>query len=251
LSHEYAYTYERTHTQRLSWLQNWYCRLKLYLYQKLETSLYTKKDVPACQFEAVSPALRDHLIKTYDMNPSAVTIACDDIPQPISIQKRKQWRIKTRTLLGIPSDVHLYCYNGSAKPWQLSDLFFSFCQDTIAADAKAHLLIISQDIEQYKKLIPVTHIPAERCHFICTEQNMLYQYLCAADTGLAFRDATLLNWVARPTKLLEYQAVGLRILHNGTIAWVAESARNQHCYVPRSAPISEQRRAADRHVQNR
>jgi len=53
----------------------------------------------------------------------------------------------------------------------------------------------------------------------------LYVYLAAADYGLLFRHKDIINWVSRPTKMLEYQAVGLKIIHNNTIEWLSENKK--------------------------
>ena len=50
----------------------------------------------------------------------------------------------------------------------------------------------------------------------------VYKYLAAGDYGLLFREPDVVNWVSRPTKMLEYQAVGLKIIHNKTVAWLAD-----------------------------
>lgn len=206
-------------------------RLKLFLYKQLETTLYAQQNISTLTFEAVSPALRDHLITTYStLKPETITLAYDDIPQPIEHKKRKLWRRQTRAELGIAADALVYCYNGSSKPWQCPVDFFTFCRGEIATNMNAHLLVLSQDSEQFKKLLTTTDIPTERYHLVCVEHDAIYRYMAAADIGLVFRQATLLNWVSRPTKLLEYQAVGLQIIHNATIAWLAESARNQQRY---------------------
>lgn len=206
-------------------------RLKLFLYKQLEAKLYAQQNTGTVTFEAVSPALREHLITTYStLKPETITLAYDDIPQPISQQQRKVWRRQTRAELGIPADALVYCYNGSAKPWQCPVDFFTFCKREIASNLKAHLLVLSQDYEQFKKLLPTTGIPTERYHLVCVEHDAIYRSMAAADIGLVFRQTSLLNWVSRPTKLLEYQAVGLQIIHNATIAWLAESARNQQRY---------------------
>jgi len=36
---------------------------------------------------------------------------------------------------------------------------------------------------------------------------------------MLFREQTIVNWTSRPTKLLEYQAVGLEVVHNNTVAY--------------------------------
>lgn len=233
-AHEYVYTHEKQPTNKrgiMNLIDRCHYHAKLRLLKRLETRLYAEKNSSQLMFEAVSPALREHLVTTYPtLNPQAITLAYDDIPQPVPLQKRKQWRLKTRAELAIPADAHLYCYNGSAKPWQCPDSFFTFCRAEIAPNEHAHLLILSHDHEDFVRLMPHTQIPAERYHSVSVSHDKIYQYLAAADTGILFRDATLLNWVSRPTKVLEYQAVGLTILHNATIAWLAESARNHKIY---------------------
>jgi hypothetical protein len=51
---------------------------------------------------------------------------------------------------------------------------------------------------------------------------MIYHYLAAADIGIIFRKPHIINWISRPTKILEYQAVGLKIIHNNTVAMLAD-----------------------------
>ena len=35
------------------------------------------------------------------------------------------------------------------------------------------------------------------------------------------REKDIINCVSRPTKMLEYQSAGLKIVHNNTVAWLA------------------------------
>lgn len=223
LAEEYAFE----HQQQRS---HWYYRLKIYLYANLESYVYRSHTTQQISIEAVSPALRSHLIATYTLSAQEVMIACDDIPSAIPATKRAAWSRDSRALLGIPAKAYVYCYNGSAKPWQCPAIFFTFCKEKIASDPNAHLLIITQDSEEFATMLPATTIPYERCHIVSAEHQEVYYYLAAANSGLIFRDATLLNWVSRPTKVLEYHAAGLHIIHNKTIAWLIESARNQQPY---------------------
>ena len=50
----------------------------------------------------------------------------------------------------------------------------------------------------------------------------IYKYLSAADYGIIFREINVLNWISRPTKALEYEAVGLKIIHNNTVKWLVD-----------------------------
>jgi hypothetical protein len=56
--------------------------------------------------------------------------------------------------------------------------------------------------------------------------GMIYRYLAACDIGLIFREPHLINWTSRPTKVLEYQAAGLEIVHNNTIDFLQTKQTN-------------------------
>ena len=83
------------------------------------------------------------------------------------------------------------------------------------------LLILSQDAVAFQSLFARYAVPAERVRLLSVKPADLLRYLCAADAGMLLRQPDVVNWVSRPTKLLEYQAVGLHIIHNGTIAMLA------------------------------
>ena len=47
-----------------------------------------------------------------------ITIAQNDIPPHIDADHLAQWRKEIRIKLNISLNAIVYCYNGSAKPWQ-------------------------------------------------------------------------------------------------------------------------------------
>ena len=57
---------------------------------------------------------------------------------------------------------------------------------------------------------------------LSAKQDDVFRYLSVADAGLLFREKNVVNWVSRPTKMLEYRSVGLKIIHNNTVAWLSE-----------------------------
>jgi hypothetical protein len=71
-----------------------------------------------------------------------------------------------------------------------------------------------------EKIINKFQIPVNRYFVLSVEPKKLDRYLCACDSGLLFRDKDIINWVSRPTKMLEYQAAGLQVIHNHTIDWL-------------------------------
>jgi hypothetical protein len=85
----------------------------------------------------------------------------------------------------------------------------------------ALLLVLTPDAFIFKQLLAEENIPAAHYRICTVAHQQMYHYLAAADIGLLFREPHLLNWVSRPTKALEYRAVGLQIIHNNTIGFLA------------------------------
>ena len=113
------------------------------------------------------------------------------------------------------------------RPWQCakeSVRYFKTLRDAgllrASGDKKnneAFLLILSQDKTEFEKEIEKQQIPKKNYCVISVTPNDVYRYLSACDYGLLFRDKDIINFVSRPTKMLEYQSVGLEIIHNNTI----------------------------------
>ena len=62
------------------------------------------------------------------------------------------------------------------------------------------------------------------------QHRMIYNYLAGCDFGLMFREKNIINWTARPTKLLEYQATGIPVIHNNTIALLSKFSSYEKSY---------------------
>ncbi|MBD3231982.1 glycosyltransferase [Candidatus Dependentiae bacterium] len=171
-------------------------------------------------FESVSPALKNYLITNFETNKNQIIIASQDIPEKIKTNKRKNFRKIIREKLNIPPDSFVYCYSGSAKPWQCIDKAIKYFSIKLKNNPNNFLLILSQDQKQIEKIIKQNKINTKNFHLINSKPKKLHQYLAACDAGLLFRDKDIINWVSRPTKMLEYQAAGLKIIHNNTVAWL-------------------------------
>lgn len=215
LAEEYAYTNKANSTMLT--------RMRTKQYASLERTVYGRAGTRAITaLEAVSPALQDYLIKTYDADPRRITIARSDIPATFAPATRGTWKKAVRKELGIDTKAHVYCYNGSLKPWQCPEMVIEFFKKQHEKDENSFLLVLTQDKEQYEQLLSDSGIASERFCVMTVAHNDVYRYLSACDTGLLFREKNIMNWVARPTKMLEYQAAGLAIEHNNTIAWLTQ-----------------------------
>jgi len=221
LAQEYQYMCAQ---KKSSSLTQFIHRIRIAQFAQVEKKAYrTRSSVPKT-IEAVSPALKDHLISTYNTQTEHITIAGDDIPQSVTAQQKKEWRTHVRTTLNIPEEWTVYCYNGSAKAWQKPHDVLSFFNHTRDKHPNSFLLILTTDITIFKRLIGDS-ISTAHYALISVSHKDIYRYLCAADYGILFRDNHLINWISRPTKVLEYQAAGLDIIHNNTVAYMIKDEK--------------------------
>lgn len=177
---------------------------------------------PNCTVEAVSPALKQYITHNFRADPSNIIIATYDIPASIPSEQIYSWRQIIRTQFHIAPTACVYCYNGSIKPWQCPELTIEFFKQKLYENKNSILLVLTQDLIPFQILLQQNNIPPAQYRLLHVTHREIYQYLAAADVGLLFRQPHIINWVSRPTKLLEYHAVGLEIAHNDTVAYVSE-----------------------------
>lgn len=198
----------------------WIYRLRTQQLDRLEKYVYSPHTNTI--IESVSPALKTYLRQHFNVSAHLIVIAEHDIPSKKLKIEISEWRKKIRTKLNIPEKAIVYCYNGSAKPWQCPEQTISFFTEKFALNSSCLLLIVTQDIELFTRLLHACKLP-ENAYRICfVEHKNVYQYLAAANAGLLFREKHILNWISRPTKLLEYYAVNLAVVHNDTVSYAIE-----------------------------
>jgi hypothetical protein len=220
---EYRFVYQ---FDKQNFIKKYFHKFVYYKLNQIETESYNDQVKKALrqnlnvEIEAVSPALKDYLVESFKVVPARVFIANKDLPTKTEESDRKFWKYQIRSELDIGMDDFVYCYSGSAKPWQcLAESIEFFC-DQYKKNPKSFLLLLSQDFDLIEKIISEYHIPEDRYLLIKVSPDKLNMYLCACDAGLLFRDKDIINWVSRPTKMLEYQAAGLQVIHNHTIGWL-------------------------------
>lgn len=193
--------------------------LRAYFLHKLEQTVYTFQH-PKISVEAVSPALKEYLVQTFKTPEQQISLAQHDIPEILSETSITQWRTEVREKLGIQKNTYIYCYNGSAKAWQCPRETVQYFKNNMQRNA--FLLILTQDSAAFKKLLQEEEIPDNLYALISVPHEKVYHYLAACDAGILLREEHIVNWTSRPTKMLEYQAAGLTIVHNNTVAWLAK-----------------------------
>jgi len=221
LAEEYGYT--NNNNQNLLFKLWHKARQKLYYILERKTYSLATENVT---FEAVSPALKKYLIDTYNTFPHNITIAHNDIPPSFSHEKKALWHKKIRQKLNINKDTYVYCYNGSAKSWQCPHDILEFFAEKLRKNPKVVLLILSQDTEIFLTLLQQYHISDRYYRVVHVSHDQIFWYLAAADAGLLFREPHIINWISRPTKVLEYRAMQLKIIHNDTVAYLVDEPRH-------------------------
>lgn len=222
LAEEYDYTIDKTEEQgELSWLIH---RIRKYLFFRLERTIYSQAS--RYTIEAVSNALRDYLIEKYGTPKSSITIAAYDTPQKITAAVRAQWKTEIRNRLEIPLDATVLCYSGSLKAWQNITETIAYAQTEIGNNKNTYFVLYTQEVKQAVELLQYSSIPENNYRVLSVAQGELLNYMAACDKGILFRHKHIINWVSRPTKALEYQAAHLEIVHNNTIAMLADIDRS-------------------------
>ncbi len=215
---EYRYTKKHKNIGPLNKILSWSMYTMLRKVEELVyggSLLYAR--IKPVSIETVSRALKMYLETTFGANPSLTRVAEYDIPAPIPAHDLLVWRKAMREHLSIAADASVYCYSGSYKPWQCVEETITHFIQVQENDPRAFLLVLSQDEKVFTERLVQRGLAASRYVVLSVKNDELYHYLAAADFGYLLREADIINWVSRPTKLLEYRAAGLLVIHNNTI----------------------------------
>lgn len=217
---EYAYA----HADAPSWFMKQFHQFRRRQYEAIERFVYgTAAHTSPLLIRAVSESLRSYIIDTFGTPPEKIIVEETDIPQKINPDVLQRWRATIRTTLAIDAMTYVYVYNGSAKAWQCPNETVAYFAEQYRKNQHTFLLILTQDQQPFINLCTQYAIPSGAYHITHVPHTQIYQYLAAADAGIIFRKSHIINWVSRPTKILEYQAVGLKMIHNNTVAMLVEN----------------------------
>lgn len=238
---EYLYAARKHHHKKFpTWIASWGLYWSFYMLEKMvyQGQLLIKNNIDF-SIESVSKALSEYLIAHYACDPTRIIIAQADIPQPIDEQQRAMFRKEKRSELGIADDAIVYCYSGSFKPWQCAEETIVYFSELQKSNPQALLLILSADKEDFYAALTSYKVSTTSYRLLSVSYEDLFRYLAAADFGILLREKSIVNWVSRPTKMLEYQAVGLRLIHNNSIGWLTEEQANKTEKINRAARVTE------------
>ena len=151
LAEEYAYARKNKNV-----IANLWHRLRTHQLRSIEKMVYgnyINNNNQNITIEAVSPALKQYLMQAFNTEENKITIAHADIPQAITLEQKKKWRTATRTQLSINPSAHVYCYNGSAKPWQCPEKVVDYFKKEYAKDNRSFLLVLTQEVHSVEQVV--------------------------------------------------------------------------------------------------
>ena len=220
---EYRFAHQ---TSEYNFIKSPIRRIIYKLLRNVEIDVYRnrrKKHFPVnITIESVSTALKEFLVQNFHAEPSSISISTRDLLKNFDKTHVSEWRNQTRKDLNIPGNSIVYCYSGSHKPWQCATESIVYFVEQYKQNPKSFMLVLSPDKESFIKDLQARQVPASCYCVLKVKHNDLFRYLAAADHGLMFRKKDVINWVSRPTKALEYKAVGLSIIHNNTVSMLME-----------------------------
>lgn len=235
-----AAEYQYAHRHDKNFIKQCLHHFRYRQFLNLEQWVYSSKHAARITFEAVSDALKEYLITSFGTHRNQITVAQNDIPALLTKKQRDIWRTTIRQKLGIHPHAIVYCYNGSIKPWQCPQETIEFFVHKQKSEPHAFLLILTPDVEAFEALIQRHTIATTSYAALRVSHTAIYEYLSAGDIGLLFREKHIINWTSRPTKILEYQAVGLTIVHNNTVALLIPTHANMPVQNPQTMDLNNQ-----------
>lgn len=120
----------------------------------------------------------------------------------------------TRKVLGLAEEDIVFVYAGSSAGWQSFELVDGFFYDIFKTNPKYKLLFLTDgDIGNLK----ISREYKGRVFKKWVNPQEVFKILCACDYGVLFRENSVTNMVASPTKFAEYLQAGLPVLISGQV----------------------------------
>ena len=122
-------------------------------------------------------------------------------------------RERTRNDLGLTDKTLVFIYSGGIKAsWHMAGSMFKFFNEMQKCNQNVKILLLTKDTSVVERYL--LQYPGLRSRIISlyVNNNEVFKYLNAADFGILFRENTIMNNVASPTKFAEYMLCGLPVI---------------------------------------
>ena len=122
-------------------------------------------------------------------------------------------RLNIRNKLGIENNIKAFLYSGGiVSGWHLAERMFTFFNEIIIHEKEVFFLILTKDKAVVEKMIEKFPSLKQRLASFSVDNSEVNTYLNAADYGILFRENTIMNNVASPSKFAEYMLSGLPVI---------------------------------------
>jgi hypothetical protein len=165
--------------------------------------------ITADKIFVVSNKLREYVLQNFDINGEKFQ------SYPCLSDKSKffydeQIRAEYRKMLGYSSeDIVILYAGGLSSKWHVSKFILKFYQQAHMLSRRFKFIFLSADEENLNTLLYDFPMLKEHCTCKFVSNAEVVNYLNAADFGTLFREDTIMNNVASPTKFAEYMLAGL------------------------------------------
>jgi glycosyltransferase involved in cell wall biosynthesis len=122
-------------------------------------------------------------------------------------------RLEVRNELNIKDQEKVFIYSGGIRnSWHLTAEMFSFFGRLLSYDENSVMLCLTKDTAEIDRITAAYPEMRSKLKTFYVPNEQVCNYLNAADFGILFREDTIMNNVASPTKFAEYMLCGLPVL---------------------------------------
>jgi hypothetical protein len=159
----------------------------------------------------VSNVLKEYFIDTYHLHDKKfVSYPC--LSDSSKFYYDTNIRNELRAAMGITEGTKVFIYSGGINEWHVAEKMFNFIHHLFKHEKGAMLIFLTKSQVDFEKMLNnFGELKAYSLSF-SVPNNEVYKYLNAADFGFLFRENTIMNNVASPTKFAEYTLCGLPVL---------------------------------------
>ncbi|MDR3610692.1 MAG: hypothetical protein P4L27_09025 [Ignavibacteriaceae bacterium] len=160
----------------------------------------------------VSEKLKNYFIKNYN-TPKYKFFLYPCLSDSNKFYYDKKLRANTRKDLNYTEQDIVYVYAGGlSSSWHVTDFIFNFFNYASQKQGNAKFLILSRDTVSISKMLENNPDLKNKVIFMSVDNEIIGKYYNASDYGILFRENSIMNNVASPTKFAEYLLCGLPVL---------------------------------------
>lgn len=215
---------------------------KFYAQQALNLEKYIFRNTPFFFF--MTKNMQKYYAHKYHFNVENTAIFPTIVNEKY-FYKSKKYRNEIREKLNL-QDRFVYAYVGGAAYWQNIDKILSTFDQQSKKNSKLFLLFITNDPEVANNIITIYNLDKKHIKVISLPYEEVGKYLNASDAGIIIRDDNLINYVASPTKVNEYLAVGVKVVDLLSEVGNIDYSKSNILYMPLKDIIDNQKKAYEK-----